>query len=81
MANARTLPARDPQLCLCTSGISVDDWAAGGVREPAHPTPNCRQLMALLQRAPNPFVEKLVGRVNLVAASPWGIQLSAGFLA
>ena len=28
---------------------------------------------------PNPFVEKLVERVKLVAASPWGIQLSAGF--
>jgi hypothetical protein len=35
--------------------------------------------MALLMRAPNPFVAKLEERVNLVAASPWGIQLSAGF--
>jgi hypothetical protein len=35
--------------------------------------------MALLHRAPNPFVQKLEERVNLVAASPWGVQLSAGF--
>ena len=35
--------------------------------------------MALLHRAPNPFVEKLEERVNLVAGAPWGVQLSAGF--
>jgi hypothetical protein len=35
--------------------------------------------MALLRRAPNPFVEKLQERINLVSASPWGVQLSAGF--
>ena len=35
--------------------------------------------MALLQRAPNPFFEKLTQRVKLTAESPWGVQLSAGF--
>jgi hypothetical protein len=35
--------------------------------------------VALLKRAPNPFVEELEQRVSLVAAAPWGIQLSAGF--
>jgi hypothetical protein len=37
------------------------------------------QMMALLRRAPNPFVEKLEERIKLVAARPWGVQLSAGF--
>ena len=32
-----------------------------------------------MKQAPNPFVEKLEQRINLVSASPWGIQLSAGF--
>ena len=49
--------------------------APGAERNPA---PDCRQLMALLKRAPNPFIEKLEERIK-VAASPWGIQLSAGF--
>jgi SPOR domain len=35
--------------------------------------------MALLHRAPNPFIEKLEQRVNVVAAAPWGVQLAAGF--
>ena len=78
MANGRTLPAETRNYVFAITGISVDDWATGGERAPAQP-PNCRQLMALLQRAPNPFVEKLAERVKLVAASPWGIQLSAGF--
>ena len=52
----------------------------GGEREPPPRTmTNCGQLMALLQRAPNPFVDKLTERVRLTADSPWGIELSAGF--
>lgn len=43
------------------------------------PKGGCGELMALLHRAPNPFVQKLEERVNLVAGSPWGVQLSAGF--
>ena len=35
--------------------------------------------MALLRQAPNLFVEQLQQRIDLVAASPWGVQLSAGF--
>jgi hypothetical protein len=35
--------------------------------------------MALLHRAPNQFVAKLEERVTLIAGSPWGVQLSAGF--
>jgi hypothetical protein len=35
--------------------------------------------MALLKRAPNPFVEQLQERVKLAALAPWGVQLSAGF--
>jgi hypothetical protein len=82
MAGSRTLPAETRNYVFAITGIPVEEWAQGGAREPAPPpppAPNCRQLMALLQRAPNPFVEKLVERVKLVAASPWGVQLSAGF--
>ena len=35
--------------------------------------------LELLKQAPNPFVEELQERINLVAARPWGVQLSAGF--
>jgi hypothetical protein len=80
LAGTRTLPAETRNYVVAITGISADEWAKGGDREPAHKTaPNCGQLTALLQRAPNPFVEKLQERVKLTAESPWGIQLSAGF--
>jgi hypothetical protein len=80
LAGTRTLPAETRNYVAAITGISADEWAKGGDREPALKTvPNCGQLMALLQRAPNPFFDKLKERVKLTADSPWGIQLSAGF--
>lgn len=35
--------------------------------------------MALLKRAPNPFVAELEQHVQLAAAKVWGVQLAAGF--
>jgi hypothetical protein len=35
--------------------------------------------MALLRRAPNPFVTQLEQHVKLAAAKLWGVQLAAGF--
>ena len=43
------------------------------------PTSSCRELMALLKRAPNPFVTELEQHVTLSAAKLWGVQLAAGF--
>ena len=80
MAGRRTLPAETRNFVLAITGIPAEDWAKSGGREHEPlPRPNCAQLMALLHRAPNPFVEKLEERVNLVAGAPWGVQLSAGF--
>jgi len=80
LAGTRPLPAETRNYVAAITGVSVDEWAKSGYREPAPAAaPNCRQLMALLQRAPNPFVTRLEERVKLVAASPWGVQLAAGF--
>jgi soluble lytic murein transglycosylase-like protein len=80
LTGSRPLPGQTRSYVAAITGISVDEWAKSGRREPDRSTaPNCRQLMALLQRAPNPFVAKLEERVKLVAARPWGVQLSAGF--
>jgi SPOR domain len=60
----------------------VDEWASarrdGKITERA-PASSCRELMALLRRAPNPFVTQLEQRVTLAAAKLWGVQLAAGF--
>ena len=80
LSGRRTLPAETQNYVQAITGISADEWARSGKREPVQPArPNCTQLMALLHRAPNPFVQKLEERVNTVAGSPWGVQLAAGF--
>ncbi|MGC2085264.1 MAG: lytic transglycosylase domain-containing protein, partial [Bradyrhizobium sp.] len=64
------------------TGATVDDWAAadkGGKPPPNPPPTSCRELMALLKRAPNPFVTQLEQHVALSAAKLWGVQLAAGF--
>jgi Transglycosylase SLT domain/SPOR domain len=75
------------------TGSSIDDWAAalktGKTPIPDNkkpetppdrqPTSSCRELMALLRRAPNPFVTQLEQHVKLGADQPWGVQLAAGF--
>src|SRR5947209_2477043 len=80
LTGSRTLPAETRNYVMAITGVPVEEWRSGVGREPARPVPpDCAQVMALIHRAPNPFVEKLEERVNLVAASPWGVQLSAGF--
>jgi hypothetical protein len=80
LAGTRTLPPETRHYVAAITGISADEWAKGETREPQRAMPpNCTQMMALLQRGPNPFVQKLQERVKQTADSPWGVQLSAGF--
>jgi hypothetical protein len=95
LAGARALPAETRRYVLAITGHPIEDWAkgrvapapaeapqeappAGDTTEPP-PVSTCREMMALLKRAPNPFVEQLREHIERVAASPWGVQLSAGF--
>src|SRR5436853_158338 len=49
----RPLPAETRNYVLAITGISVDQWAASGKREPERVIkPGCGELMALLHRAP-----------------------------
>ncbi len=81
IAGARSLPAETRNYVFAITGTSVDDWGKGGKGEPAGKSPraNCAELVALMRQAPNPFIEQLEERIKLVAARPWGVQLSAGF--
>jgi hypothetical protein len=77
-----SMPSETRSYVLAITGTSIDDWAAAdrSGKPIAHaPTSNCRELMALLKRAPNPFVSELEQRVKLGADRPWGVQLAAGF--
>lgn len=76
------MPSETRNYVYAITGSSIDDWARAGrggiVRERERPQ-GCRALMALLRRAPNPFIAELEQRVTLDAAAPWGVQLAAGF--
>ena len=74
------MPAETRNYVLAITGSAIEDWRAGAAAKPqAQPGTTCRDLMALLRRAPNPFVAQLETRVRLAEAKLWGVQLAAGF--
>jgi hypothetical protein len=82
LAGTGTMPQETRNYVIAITGTSVDDWATagkGGKPPDRAPTSSCRELMALLKRAPNPFVAQLEQHVKLGAARQWGVQLAAGF--
>jgi len=77
-----SMPQETRNYVAAITGKTVDAWAAAGKNgkmPDSAPNTSCRDLMALLKRAPNPFVTELEQHVMLGAARLWGVQLSAGF--
>ncbi|MFT4278306.1 MAG: transglycosylase SLT domain-containing protein [Rhodopseudomonas sp.] len=82
LAGTGGMPLQTRDYVFAITGSSVDDWAKAGSAAKLPETKadtDCRTLMALLKRAPNPFVAELEQRVKLGADRPWGVQLAAGF--
>jgi hypothetical protein len=76
------MPQETRNYVSAITGLSVDEWARPGTRDKMPdraPASSCRELMALLRRAPNSFVTQLEQHVTLAAAKLWGVQLAAGF--
>jgi Transglycosylase SLT domain/SPOR domain len=82
LAGTGAMPSETRNYVQIITGSSVEEWAKAGkggkMPESAPPT-TCRDLMALLKRAPNPFIIRLEEQVKLAAAKTWGVQLAAGF--
>jgi hypothetical protein len=82
LAGSGTMPQETRNYVSAITGTTVDEWATAGRNSKMPdraPTTSCRELMALLRRAPNPFVTQLEQHVTLAAAKLWGVQLAAGF--
>lgn len=82
LAGTGPMPQETRNYVLAITGSAVEDWAKaekGGKQPERIPTLSCRELMALLKQAPNPFIAGLEQRVTLAAAKVWGVQLAAGF--
>lgn len=82
LAGTGYMPLETRNYVSAITGSTVEEWAHAGrngkMPERA-PASSCRELMALLKRAPNPFVAGLEQRITLSAAKLWGVQLAAGF--
>jgi hypothetical protein len=82
LAGSTSLPQETRHYVMAITGSTVDEWAAAGKNaKPPERAANssCRELMALLKRAPNAFITELEAHVELAAAKLWGVQLAAGF--
>jgi hypothetical protein len=82
LAGTGPMPMETRNYVVAITGSTVEDWAAaarGGKMRDSAPHASCRELIALLKRAPNPFVTQLEQHVRLAAAKLWGVQLAAGF--
>jgi hypothetical protein len=82
LAGTGSMPQETRNYVSAITGSSVDEWAKagkGGKPPPSAPPTSCHDLIALLKRAPNPFVTQLEQHVELAAAKLWGVQLAAGF--
>ena len=82
LAGSGPMPQETRNYVAAITGTTVDDWAGAGKNgkiPDRAPRASCRELMALLKRAPNSFVTGLEQRVKLAAAKLWGVQLAAGF--
>jgi len=82
LAGSGPMPQETRNYVSAITGTTIDDWAAvgrNGKMADRAPRANCRELMALLKRAPNSFVTELEQHVKLAAAKLWGVQLAAGF--
>jgi hypothetical protein len=82
LAGSGYMPQETRNYVAAITGSTVDEWATAGKNgkmPDRAPTTSCRELMALLRRAPNPFVTELEQHITLAAAKLWGVQLAAGF--
>jgi Transglycosylase SLT domain/SPOR domain len=82
LAGSGYMPQQTRNYVVAITGTTVDEWAAvgrNGKTPAAAPSTSCRDLMAMLKRAPNPFVTQLEAHVKLGTERLWGVQLAAGF--
>src|SRR5712672_991846 len=68
LAGTGAMPQETRNYVFAITGTTVDDWASAaknGKMPERAPASSCRELMALLKRAPNPFVTQLEQHVTL----------------
>lgn len=79
------MPAQTRHYVYAITGAPVEQWSKdqkngeAAADKKQQGGADCGTLMAMLKRAPNPFVEALETRVAASGMQPWGVVLTAGF--
>jgi len=82
LSNKSGLPQETRNYVLAITGISIEGWISTDRKDrmaEGAATSDCRELIALLNRAPNRFVAQLERSAMRDAIKPWGVQVAAGF--
>jgi Transglycosylase SLT domain/SPOR domain len=76
-----SLPAETQRYVEIITGHPAAEWAKATTSLPEqHSKPmSCDSMMALLREQPNLYLTRLQQHVDKSVASPWGVQVSAGF--
>jgi hypothetical protein len=79
------LPSETQRYVETITGHPAEEWAKAGAGEPAaadkpRSSPmTCATMTAMMREAPSLYLSQLTRQIEKSAASPWGVQVSAGF--
>src|SRR5258705_5807223 len=79
------LPAETQRYVETITGHPAEEWAKAGAGKPAatdkpRSSPmTCATMTAMMREAPSLYLSQLTRQIEKSAASPWGVQVSAGF--
>jgi len=78
-----SLPAETQRYVEAITGRPAAEWAkaeAGKLTEAGKPrTMTCDTMTAMMRETPSLYLSRLTRQIEKSAASPWGVQVSAGF--
>jgi len=76
-----SLPSETQRYVEIITGHPAEEWAkSGGPSEKPRSSPmTCTTMTAMMREAPSLYLSRLTRQIEKSAASPWGVQVSAGF--
>jgi hypothetical protein len=77
------LPSETQRYVEIITGHPAEEWAKAGeptAADKPHSSPmTCATMTAMMREAPSLYLSQLTRQIEKSAASPWGVQVSAGF--
>jgi hypothetical protein len=76
-----SLPAETQRYVEIITGHPAEEWAKAGEPsdKPRSSPMTCATMTAMMREAPSLYLSRLTRQIEKSAASPWGVQVSAGF--